>query len=238
MWCGIPGAFGVELIAGLDLDYVCVDQQHGVIGYDSMVEMIRAVEATGAAPFVRVPQNEPWMVMRALDAGALGVIVPMVNNADDARRAVSACRFPPDGTRSYGPIRAANVVGSGDPKNLADEALCIAQIETREGLDNAGEICAAPGLDGVYIGPADLALSLGIELGGADEAPRHIEAVELIRKACEENGIASGIHTTSGEAARECAERGFTMINAGVDYIMLPAAALREMDEARSGERA
>jgi 4-hydroxy-2-oxoheptanedioate aldolase len=235
VWCGVPGAFGIELLADANLDYVCVDAQHGLIGFDTMAAMIRAAESIGATPFVRVPQNEAWLIMRALDAGALGVIVPLVNDADDARRAVSACRFPPDGTRSYGPIRAGNVVGSTDAKTLGDEVLCVAQIETKEGLENAGDICATPGLDGVYIGPADLALGMGVEPGEADGNAEHAEAVERIRRACEKNGIASGVHTTSGKAAKEYAGRGFTMINAGVDYVMIPAAARRESDEAREG---
>ncbi len=237
MWCGVPGAFGIELLADADLDYVCVDTQHGLIGFDAMVEMIRAVESIGATPFVRVPQNEPWMIMHALDAGALGVIVPLVNDAADARRAASACRFPPDGTRSYGPIRAAKAVGSADPKTLGGEVLCVAQIETKEGLDNAEEVCAMPGLDGVYIGPADLAITMGIPPDEADGNPDHAEAVERIRRTCERNGIASGVHTTSGDAAQKRAERGFTMVNAGVDYVMLPEAARREMEKARSGAR-
>ncbi|MGI8538516.1 MAG: HpcH/HpaI aldolase family protein [Rubrobacteraceae bacterium] len=231
MWCGIPGAAGIELFSGADLDYVCIDRQHGLIGFDAMAAMIRAVESIGATPFVRVPQNEAWMVMHALDAGALGVIVPLMNDAADARRAVSACRFPPDGTRSYGPIRAAKAVGSADPKILGGEVLCVAQIETKEGLENAEDICSTSGLDGVYIGPADLAITMAIPPDEATGNPDHAEAVEYIRRTCEKNGIASGVHTTSGAAAKECAERGFTMVNAGVDYVMLPEAARREMEK-------
>lgn len=234
-WCGVPGAFGVELLAGAGFDFVVIDRQHGLIGFDAMVEMIRAAERIEATPIVRVPQNEAWMVMAALDAGALGVIVPLVNDAEDARRAVSACRFPPDGTRSYGPIRAGRRLGK-DPRALGENVLCIAQIETREGLENAEDIIATPGLDAIYIGPADLALTLGIPLDEAAENDEHANAVEHIRRTCERHGVASGVHTTSGEAAREAAGRGFTMANAAVDYVMLPEAARREADTARKGE--
>lgn len=236
-WVTIPDPFGVELIAGLDLDYVCVDQQHGVVDYTSMVSMIRAVNAAGAATLVRVPQNEAWLLMRALDAGALGVIVPMVNDAADAARAVAACRFPPQGMRSYGPIRASGVIGSKDPEALANEVLCIVQIETLEGLGNVEEIAATPGLDGIYIGPADLALGLGLPLDLSEDKSEHDEAVERVREACKKNGIAVGLHGASGESAREYAERGFSMVNVGVDYQLLPAAVRREVDEAR-GRRA
>lgn len=237
VWCGIPGAAGIEVTStGASLDFVVIDRQHGLISDEAMVEMIRACEAVGATPFVRVPQNEPWMIMAALDAGALGVIIPLVNDAADARRAVSACRFPPDGTRSYGPIRAERRLGT-DPKPLVSEVSCIVQIETKEGLENADDICSTPGLDGVYIGPADLAITMGIPLHEAANNDTHANAIEHIRQTCERNGIASGVHTTSGEAAKKAAERGFTMINAGVDYVMIPAAARREMETARSGAR-
>ena len=236
-WATIPDPFAMELIAGLDLDYVCVDQQHGVIDHASTVSMIRAITAAGAATLVRVPQNEPWLLMRALDAGALGVIVPMVNTAADAAKAVSACRFPPDGMRSYGPIRASGVVGSKDPEVLGGEVLCIVQIETREGLENVEEIAATPGLDGVYIGPADLALGLGIPLDLSSGKSEHDRAIERVYKACKNNGIAAGLHGASGESAREYVERGFSMVNVGVDYQLLPAAVRREVGAAR-GRRA
>jgi 4-hydroxy-2-oxoheptanedioate aldolase len=233
-WSTIPDAFAVELIAGLDLDYICVDQQHGVIGYASMVSMVRTIESAGATPIVRVPNNEPWMLMRILDAGALGVIVPMVNDAAEAARAVSACRFPPEGARSYGPIRASSVVGSKDPEALANEVLCMVQIETLEGLRNVEEIAATPGLDGIYIGPADLALGLGLPLDLGSGKAEHAEAIERVREACQKNGIAAGLHGTSGESAREYAEQGFSIVNVAVDYLLLPAAVRQEVDKARN----
>lgn len=232
-WSTIPDSFGIELIAGLDLDYVCVDQQHGVVDYASMVSMVRTIKSVGAAPIVRVSYNEPWLLMRALDAGALGVVVPMVNNVAEAARAVAACRFPPEGARSYGPIRASSVIGSKDPEALANEVLCIVQIETLEGLRNVEEIAATPGLDGIYIGPADLALGLGLPHDLGSEDPGHVEAVERIREACEKNGVAAGLHGTSGESAREYAKRGFSMVNVGVDYLLLTEAVRREVREAR-----
>jgi 4-hydroxy-2-oxoheptanedioate aldolase len=212
-----------------------VDQQHGVVDYASMVSMLRTINAAGAAPLVRVAQNEPWMLMRALDAGALGVIVPMVNSAAEAARAVAACRFPPGGTRSYGPIRASSVIGSKDPEALADEVLCIVQIETREGVENVEEIAATPGLDGIYIGPADLAISLGLPLDVGGEKDEHVEAIRRVREACRSNNVAVGLHGASGESAREYAEQGYSMVNVGVDYLLLTAAVRQEVQKARGG---
>jgi 4-hydroxy-2-oxoheptanedioate aldolase len=233
LWCAIPDSFAIELIAALELDYVCLDQQHGLIDDASMVEMIRAAGAVGCSPIVRVASNEPWLLMRALDAGALGVVIPMVDDRAQAARAVAACRFPPAGRRSYGPIRAAAVVGSGDPAELASDVLCIAQIETGEGLGNVEEIAATPGLDGLYIGPADLALALGVPLAGSADDPRHVEAVERILRACKASGIGAGMHSRSGELARRYAEEGFSMLNLGTDYELLTGAVRRELDTAR-----
>jgi 4-hydroxy-2-oxoheptanedioate aldolase len=234
LWCTIPDPLAVESIAVLDLDYICVDQQHGVIDYASMVAMIRAAGAAGCSPIVRVPSNEPWLLMRALDAGAAGVVVPLVNDGAEAERAVEACRYPPDGRRSYGPIRAAAVIGSRDPADLAREVLCIAQIETAEGLERVEEIAATPGLDGLYVGPADLALGLGVPLAGAADDPRHIDAVERILRACRAAGIGAGMHSGSGALARRYAEQGFSMLNVGTDNQLLTAGVRSELEHARA----
>ncbi|TCJ18889.1 2,4-dihydroxyhept-2-ene-1,7-dioic acid aldolase [Rubrobacter taiwanensis] len=233
LWATLPDPFAVELMAGGGFDYVCVDRQHGLIGYETLVSMLRAAENAGLAPLTRVTQNSPAEIMRSLDAGALGVIVPLVNTPEEAARAVAACRFPPRGERSYGPIRAAGVLGSGSPEHLAGEVLCLAMIETREGLANVEEIAATPGLDGIYVGPADLALSLGLEPASAGENPEHRKAVQRIRDACHRSGIAAGMHGSSGGEAREYAEQGFDFATAAVDAYLLADAAQREAAQAR-----
>src|SRR3712207_2263361 len=156
-WLVVPGSFGAELMARVGVDYVCVDGQHGILGYDAMVPMFQAISAAGVAPITRVVQNDPGEIGKALDAGAWGVIVPLVSNAQEAARAVAACRYPPRGMRSYGPVRASAATGLSDPDELGAEALCLVMVETREGLNNVEEIAATPGLDGIYIGPGDLA---------------------------------------------------------------------------------
>ena len=235
LWCGIPDPLVVERAAALGLDYVCIDQQHGLVDHAAMVAMIRAAGAAGCSALVRVASNEPWLLMLALDAGAMGVVIPMVDDREQAARAVAACRFPPDGKRSWGPIRAAAIVGSSDPGPLAGEVLCIAQIETAAGLENVAEIAATPGLDALYIGPADLALALGLPLAGAFDDPRHAAAVERILRACQSAGIRAGMHALSGEQARRYAAMGFSMLNLGIDYQLLAAAVLVELAAARDG---
>ena len=233
LWMTVPGSIGAEILAGAGVDYVCVDQQHGVIDYDSMVPMFQAIRAEGSLPITRVLSNDPFLIMKALDAGAWGVIVPLINNAEDAARAVAACRYPPRGMRSYGPVRAARVIGSRDPEELGGEVLCLVMVETREALERVDEIAATPGLDGIYIGPSDLALSLRLHPTLDIQEGEHAEAVGRIREACHRHGIAAGIHSPDGEWARKHAEEGFTMVTVATDAALLREAARREVAAAR-----
>ncbi len=233
LWSVTPGPVGAEILAETGPDYVCVDQQHGLIDYDSMVPMLQAVRAGGSAPITRVLANDPFLIMKALDAGAWAVIAPLVNSAEDAARAVSACRYPPRGIRSFGPVRAAGVIGSRDPEDLGGEVLCIVMVETREALERVDEIAATPGLDGIYIGPSDLALSLGLSPSLEIKEGEHAEAVRRIREACHEHGIAAGIHCPSGEWAKRHAEAGFDLITVASDAPLLRQAVSRELAVAR-----
>ena len=235
LWSVVPGTIGAEILAAAGADYVCVDQQHGVIDYVSMAPMFQAIRGGGAAPITRVLSNDPFLIMKALDAGSWGVIVPLVNTAGDAASAVSACRYPPLGVRSYGPVLAAGVVGSRDPEELGGKVICLVMVETREALEKVDEIAATPGLDGIYIGPSDLALSLGLTPTLEIMEGEHAEAVRRIREACHEHGIAAGIHAPSGEWARRHAEAGFDLITVATDAPLLRAAAAQEMAAAREG---
>lgn len=232
-WSMMPDAFAAELAAGAGYDYVCVDGQHGLADFASMISIFRAVEAAGATPLTRVLCNDAARIGRSLDAGARGVIVPLVNDAAEAARAVAACRYPPLGVRSYGPVRAAQVVGSKNLRDLDGEVLCFVMVETREGLENVEEIAATPGLDGIYVGPADLAVSLGLAPTLEVTEPEHAEAVRRIREACRERGIVPGIHCGSGEWARRHAEAGFRLVTVAADASLLGGTARRELDEAR-----
>src|SRR5690606_27296531 len=141
----------------------------------------------------RVLHNDPALIGQALDAGAQGVIVPMVNSAEEAARAAAGCRYPPQGIRSFGPTRAALTLGSTDVETLGQGALCLVMVETRQGLKNIKEIVQTPGIDGVYIGPADLALGLGLTFNSEFTDPEHTAAIELILKTCLDNGLLAGI---------------------------------------------
>ena len=235
VWSMMPDAFGAELIAGAGYDYVCVDGQHGLADFAETVSIFQAVRASGTVPLTRVLANDAGAIGRVLDAGALGVIVPLVNNAEEAARAVAACRYPPEGVRSYGPVRATEVVGSKSLEDLAGGVLCFVMVETREGLEKVEEISATPGLDGIYIGPSDLSLSLGLAPTLEITEKEHVEAVRRIREVCRKHGVVCGIHCGSGEWARKHAEAGFEMVTVTMDTKLLTEAAHRELEVARGG---
>ena len=153
-WCSIGNPFTAEIMAGQGYDAINIDVQHGALDYAALLPMLQAVRATGVTPLARVPWLEPGIIMKALDAGAMGIICPMVNNRADAEALVSYMRYPPLGQRSFGPTRAA-VADPGYGVEANGEVLAMAMIETADGVRNLEEICATPGLDGVYVGPAD-----------------------------------------------------------------------------------
>lgn len=201
-----------ETLAVAGFDYLYLDQQHSVGGLASPVEMLRATARTGTTALVRVAANDPVLIGRALDAGAEGVIVPNVESAADAHRAAAAAHYPPMGVRSWGPTRSAYGLGP-DPTVVNSQVLCLVMIETAEGVARAKEITAVPGVHGVYVGPGDLAVSLGLDPVTGPRDERHRDAVAEIVTACAASRIAAGI---TGKPVAE-AGRGFRMVTAGSD---------------------
>jgi 4-hydroxy-2-oxoheptanedioate aldolase len=233
-WCVTPSSFHAEILAAEGYDYVCVDCQHGLVEFDAMWPMLQAMRFSPTTPVVRVPFNSPEWPGRALDAGAEAVIVPMVNTRDDAERAAAACRYSPEGVRSFGPVRAGTLLGD-DPATVNREVMCLVMIETAGAVERADEICSTPGVDGVYVGPADLAVSMGLSLADMFEHPAHAEAIGHVLDACRRHGILPGIHTGGGAMARRLAEQGFRMCTLSTDAALLRAAVRAELAQARSG---
>jgi 4-hydroxy-2-oxoheptanedioate aldolase len=223
LWCVVPSTVSAQNVAGRGFDYVCVDQQHGAIGYGDALPMYQVIGAQ-TTPIARVEWNDPGIIMKALDAGAQGVVVPLVSTAEDAEHAVAACRYPPRGIRSFGPVVAATMMGSRDTAEL-ERVACIAMVETRQGLDNLDEIAATPGLDAIYVGPADLALGLGLPPAYEHDDRSHADAITAIREACERHGIVPGIHAADGAMARRRVDEGFRMVTVGQDLSLLGAGA-------------
>src|SRR5262245_55362326 len=182
-WCVIPTGFTAQLLAHAGFDWLCVDMQHGPVGYTELRAMVQAVRFTGVQTVVRVSANSPSEIMRSLDVGADGVIVPMVNSAAEAAAAVAACRYPPLGNRSWGPSGAA-VGREFTAAGANDEVACLVMVETREGLTNVEEIAAVPGLDGIYVGPNDLALAHGMPTIPVDHGAVLTEGLARVADAC------------------------------------------------------
>ncbi len=211
-WLSIPGGFAAEVMAHTGVDWLCIDMQHGCIDYSDVVPMLTAISTTSVTPFVRVPWNEPSMIMKVLDAGAYGVIVPMVSNRAEAERAVAACRYPPTGIRSNGPNRAVLYGGADYQKNADREMACIVMIETPEGIEKMEEIISTPGLDAAYIGPTDLALSLGVPPLMDNDDPKHVATVNRILETCKRHNVVAGMHTASSRYTQRYIDQGFQMV--------------------------
>ena len=160
-WLQIPSSFSAEVMAHQGWDSLTIDMQHGLVDYTNALPMLQTISTTDVTPLARVNWNEPGQIMKILDAGCYGIICPMVSNKEEAERFVQACLYPPKGYRSFGPIRGLLYGGPDYGKYANDEILKFAMIETKESLENLDSIMSTPGLNGIYIGPADLSLALG-----------------------------------------------------------------------------
>jgi len=227
-WLALPNAFVAEIMAEQGYDSLTIDMQHGLIDYADCVSMLQAMRFSDVVPIVRVPWLDPAGIMKALDAGAYGIICPMVNTREQAEALVSYMRYPPKGTRSFGPVRANFSAGSDYASEANDEVVCLAMIETAEAMSNLEEIVTTPGLDGVYIGPADLTLGVAngrLAPGFDREEPEMIDAIQKIQSAASQAGIYSCLHCGSPEYANRGADWGFNMLTLLNDVRMLVAAA-------------
>lgn len=227
-WCSIGNPFTAEIMAAQGFDSVTVDMQHGALDYSALLPMLQAMQASGATLMARVPWLEPGIIMKALDAGAFGIICPMVNTAEEAARFVSYLRYPPLGTRSFGPTRVAFAAGASYGAEANDNILAFAMIETADGMANLDSIAATPGLDGIYVGPSDLSLSLSqgkLSPGMDREEPEMIAALQTILAACKKNGIRAALHCGSPDYAARAVGWGYDMTTVGGDTRFLAAAA-------------
>ena len=234
-WLSVGNVHTAELIANAGFDWVCIDMQHGLIAYSDLLRMLPAISTTDTTPLVRVSGASLPEINKALDAGAMGVIVPLVNTAEDAAAAVSACRYPPDGTRSFGPTRAALYGGRGYAAEANGQIACIVMIETQAGLDNLEAIVSTPGVSAVYVGPADLALSLGLPPRGDTDEPRHLAAVEHILATCKRLGVPAGIHTGGLEWSKRRLAMGFDFVTLGTDTGFMMQAVTADLAAVRRG---
>jgi 4-hydroxy-2-oxoheptanedioate aldolase len=220
-WLAIPSGFSAEVMAQCGWDSVTVDMQHGVQDYQSMVQCFQAMQAHPVTPMVRVPWNEPGIIGKAL-----GVICPMVNNAAEAKALADACLYPPVGKRSNGPIRAAMYGEASSYQSTAnDEIVVIAMIETQDGIDNIDSILQVPGVSGIYIGPSDMGLSLGMIPILDREEPRILAIYDKLLASCKKHGKFAGIHNGSAGYAAKMIGKGFQLVTIANDSGLMAKAA-------------
>ena len=216
-WLSIPDSVTTEIMARQGWDSLTIDLQHGLVDYQAMIPMLQAISTTQTTPLVRVPWLEPGILMKVLDAGALGLICPMISTREDAQRFVAYTRYAPRGTRSYGPLRAMLVNGADYPERADEEIVRFAMIETAEALDNLDAILSVEGLDAIYIGPSDLSLALGCRPSLDNVAPPVAQAIEHILARSQFYGLVPGIHTGSSAGALRRVAAGFKFVTAGSD---------------------
>lgn len=234
-WLAIPDSFSAEVMAHQGWDTLTIDLQHGVVDYAAMLGMLQAISTTDTVPIVRVPWLEPGIIMKSLDAGAYGVICPMINSRDEAARLVSYARYAPQGTRSFGPVRAAMYAGADYPQHANATVLVFAMIETATALDNLDAILSVPGLDAVYVGPSDLSLSLGCRPVIDDVDAPAAQAIAHIAERAKAHGVFCGIH--NGVPAQALARQalGYRFVTVSSDARLIASGSQQLLSAMRAG---
>jgi 4-hydroxy-2-oxoheptanedioate aldolase len=234
-WCSIPSGLSAEIMAHMGWDSLVIDTQHGIIGYEAMVAMLQGISTTETMPMVRVSWNDPAAIMKALDAGAYGIICPMISSRAEAEQFVGACRYPMEGYRSSGPTRAVLYAGNDYAEHANDTIVTLAMVETQGALDNLDAIMTTPGLDGVYVGPSDLSLSQGLKMGlDREEAAMLAHFARIVERA-HHHGIKAGIHTGGTAYAKRMIALGFDYVTVLGDIRLMTMSgeqALAEMRQA------
>ena len=224
-WLAVPSGFSAEVMAHQGWDTLTIDLQHGVIDYAQMVGMLQAISSTPTVPLVRVPWLEPGIIMKTLDAGAYGVICPMVNTREEAQRLVACTHYAPQGSRSYGPVRALLYGGADYPTEANKTIVAFAMIETAQALDNLDAILSVEGLDAVYIGPSDLSLALGCKPVFDDVEPKVAQAIEHVVERARAHGVQAGVHNGRPDVALARIARGFRFVTVSSDARILAAGS-------------
>ncbi|MFN2486398.1 MAG: HpcH/HpaI aldolase/citrate lyase family protein [Acidimicrobiia bacterium] len=223
--------FVAELIGNAGFDFVLIDTQHSPIGIETLQRLMIALRSSQSTILVRIPWNDTAAICQVLDLGADGIIVPLVNSAADARRAVDAAKYPPEGNRSWGPRRAARIHGGPEiyGRTANDRIMILPQIETDDAVSNLDEILDVPGVSGIMIGPADLANSLGYS---EDRSNSDVEKViKQVLDRCLERGVPFGHFTNTFERSREWIERGALITTCGIDVAYISNAIAEQLAE-------
>lgn len=234
-WLAIPSTFSAETMAHQGWDSLTIDMQHGVVDYQMAVNMLTAVSTTNTVPMVRVPWLDPGIIMKSLDAGAYAVICPMINSRAEAEKLVSYMRYAPRGVRSFGPIRALLYGGADYPAKANDTVIPFAMIETKQALESLDDILSVEGLDAIYVGPADLSLTLGCTPKFDQEEKPVVEAIDYIIAKAKQHGVFAGIHNGTPEYAQRMIAKGFRFVTLGSDARLMAAGAQQTISKMRAG---
>lgn len=234
-WLGIPSAVSAEAMAQAGWDSLTADLQHGLVDYQAAVGHFQAISTTQTTPFARVPWNEPGIIMKLLDAGAQGIICPMINSRAECEAFVGATRYAPQGYRSFGPTRAMWYSGADYYTHANKTVIASAMIETQKALDNLDEILSTPGLDAIYVGPADLSISLGKQPSGTPDDPVVADAIKKICAAAKKHKVVPGIHCGSTAFAKQMIGLGFQFVTILADTALLGNAAKAAVTEMKGG---
>jgi 4-hydroxy-2-oxoheptanedioate aldolase len=232
IWMSIPSLVSAEALATLGWDWLTLDVEHGCMDYESMQTLFLAIASQGCAPLARIPANDTTIIKRTLDAGAMGVVVPMVCSAEEARAAVAACRYPPEGIRSAGGGRWRYAYGADFVQRANDEILCLVMIEHQSAVERAEEILAVPGVDGCFIGPNDLSWSMGLR-GQRNDA--HAAALLRVRDAGKKVGTPVGLHCQSPQEVVQRIEQGFQFLACQNDMAFMTAGSAAALKHIRGG---
>ena len=224
-WLGTASPLAAESMAHSGWDWLVVDGEHSPVDLLTMVQMFQAISTTDTIPMARVHWNDPVEIKRILDGGAYGVVIPWVNNQAEAEQAVSACRYPPVGMRGFGAYRGFLYGGSDYAAHANEEIVCSIQIETIDAVNRIDEILAVPGIDATMIGPADLAMSMGIPVRPDNPHPDHIAACAAVLESAQKHGVSPGIFTSGPVEAKRRAEEGWRFIASGSDGQFMSAGS-------------
>jgi 4-hydroxy-2-oxoheptanedioate aldolase len=234
-WLAIPSGFSAEVMAHQGFDSLTVDMQHGIVDYQAAVSMLQGISTTGVMPLARVPWNDPARLMKILDAGVYGVICPMINTREQAEAMVAACKYPPLGYRSFGPVRASVYAGTDYVEHANDDIVVMPMIETAEALKNLDDILSTPGVDAIYVGPSDLSLALGCKPRLDQTDAPVVEAQQRIVEACKKHGVIAGIHNSTAAYALKMRDAGYLFLTLASDTRFLALKAAEEVGVMRKG---
>ncbi|GAB1391513.1 MAG: aldolase [Rubrivivax sp.] len=234
-WLALPDSFSAELMAHQGFDALTIDLQHGLVDVQRMIGMLQAISSTPTVPVVRVPWLEPGVLMKALDAGAYGVICPMISTREEAQRLVAFTRYAPEGTRSFGPVRASLYAGADYAAQANRTVVAFAMIETAQALDKLDAILSVEGLEAIYVGPSDLSLALGCKPVFDEVEPKVAQALQHIAERARAHGVVAGVHCGRADVARARVALGYRFVTVGSDTRMLSNGAQELLAAMRQG---